>query len=53
MAYRADWQPLFTYIATELEKQSRIREFIDGEAHVRGFFCLSQYDELLPADARI
>ena len=37
MAYRADWQPLFTYIATELEKQSRIREFIDGEAHVKGF----------------
>lgn len=37
MAYDAAWQPLFAYIATELEKQSRIREFIDGEAHVKGF----------------
>ena len=37
MAYDAAWQPLFAYIAAELEKQSRIREFIDGEAHVKGF----------------
>ena len=36
-AYDAAWQPLFAYIAAELEKQSRIREFIDGEAHVKGF----------------
>ena len=52
MAYRADWQPLFTYIATELEKQSRIREFIDGEAHVKGFLLaylnMTNFYQLMP-----
>ena len=37
MAYDGDWQPVFAYIASELEKQSRVREFIDGEAHIKGF----------------
>ncbi|NDV81489.1 ATP-binding protein [Bacteroides sp. 51] len=37
MAYRGEWQPVFAYIASELEKQSRVREFIDGEAHIKGF----------------
>ena len=37
MAYDGDWQPVFTYIGEELKRQSRIREFIDGEAHVKGF----------------
>lgn len=37
MAYRGDWQPAFRYFAAELERQSAIREFIEGEAHVKGF----------------
>ena len=37
MIYRGEWKPVFTYIASELERQSRIREFIDGEAHIKGF----------------
>lgn len=37
MAYTGDWKPVFQYIADELKRQSRIREFIDGEAHVKGF----------------
>ncbi|NDV65706.1 hypothetical protein D0T60_10685 [Bacteroides sp. 224] len=37
MAYQGEWKPVFSYIASELEKQSRVREFIDGEAHVKGF----------------
>lgn len=37
MAYDGDWHPVFTYIGDELKRQSRIREFIDGEAHVKGF----------------
>ena len=37
MAYEGDWRPVFSYIASELEQQSRIREFIEGEAHVKGF----------------
>ena len=52
MAYDAAWQPLFTYIAAELEKQSRIREFIDGEAHVKGFLLaylnMTNYYQLMP-----
>ncbi|NDV64184.1 ATP-binding protein [Bacteroides sp. 224] len=52
MAYRGEWQSVFTYIGSELEKQSRIREFIDGEAHVKGFLLayigLTNYYYLMP-----
>ncbi|WP_455635583.1 ATP-binding protein [Parabacteroides sp.] len=37
MAYDGDWQPVFEYFSSELERQSAIREFIEGEAHVKGF----------------
>lgn len=37
MAYRGEWEPVFRYFARELERQSTIREFIDGEAHVKNF----------------
>ena len=52
MAYDGDWQPVFTYIGEELKRQSRIREFIDGEAHVKGFLLaylgLTNYYYLQP-----
>lgn len=52
MAYRGDWKSVFTYIGTELEKQSRIRQFIDGEAHVKTFLLaylgLTNYYQLMP-----
>ena len=37
MAYQGEWQPVFRFFADELQRQSTIREFIDGEAHVKGF----------------
>ena len=37
MAYQGEWEPVFRYFASELERQSRVREFIEGEAHVKGF----------------
>ena len=37
MAYDGDWRPVFAYFSSELERQSAIREFIEGEAHVKGF----------------
>lgn len=37
MAYDGIWEPAFRYFASELERQSAIREFIEGEAHVKGF----------------
>lgn len=37
MAYRGEWEPVFRYFAGELERQSAIREFIEGEAHAKGF----------------
>lgn len=37
MAYDGKWEPVFRFFARELERQSAIREFIDGEAHVKGF----------------
>lgn len=52
MAYEGNWQPVFTYIGEELKRQSRIREFIDGEAHVKGFLLaylgLTNYYYLQP-----
>lgn len=37
MAYRGEWESVFRFFARELERQSAIREFIDGEAHIKGF----------------
>ena len=40
MAYEGNWKPVFEYFASELKRQSSIREFIEGEAHVKGFCWL-------------
>ena len=37
MAFRGDWKPLFNFIAEAIREQSRIREYIEGEAHIKGF----------------
>lgn len=37
MAYDGEWEAVFRFFAQELERQSAIHEFIDGEAHVKGF----------------
>lgn len=37
MALHGEWEPLFRFFADELNRQSAVREFIDGEAHVKGF----------------
>ncbi|MEG1659050.1 MAG: AAA family ATPase [Bacteroides sp.] len=37
MAYFLEWENYFQYIANQLKAQSSIREFMEGEAHVKGF----------------
>lgn len=37
MAYEGNWEPYFNYIADQLDNQSSIREFIEGEAHIKAF----------------
>lgn len=37
MAYNGEWEPVFRFFAQELERQSAIREYIEGEAHIKGF----------------
>lgn len=37
MAYLGEWENYFCYIAEQLKAQSAIREFMEGEAHVKGF----------------
>lgn len=37
MAYCGEWEEYFSYIAAQLKAQSAIREFMEGEAHVKGF----------------
>lgn len=52
MAYKGEWKPVFEYIGHELKTQSRIREFIDGEAHIKGFLLaylgLTNYYQISP-----
>lgn len=52
MAFEANWQPLFTYLADAIREQSSIREFIEGEAHIKGFLLaylgMFHYYELYP-----
>lgn len=52
MALRGQWEPVFRFFARELERQSAIREFIEGEAHVKGFLLaylgLTQGYTILP-----
>ncbi|MEG1660633.1 MAG: PD-(D/E)XK nuclease domain-containing protein, partial [Bacteroides sp.] len=51
-AFYADWKPLFEYLADAIRRQSRIREYIEGEAHIKGFLLaylgLFRYYELYP-----
>lgn len=37
MAYEGNWEDYFRFISSELDGHSSIREFIEGEAHVKGF----------------
>lgn len=37
MAYEGNWEPYFKYIADQLDNQSSICEFIEGEAHIKAF----------------
>ena len=52
MAFRSDWKPLFTFIAEAIREQSRIREYIEGEAHIKGFLLaylgMFRYYQLYP-----
>ena len=52
MAFRGDWKPLFDFIANAVREQSRIREYIEGEAHIKGFLLaylgMYRYYQLYP-----
>ena len=52
MSYSGSWEPVFRFFARELERQSAVREFIEGEAHVKGFLLaylgLTQGYTILP-----
>ncbi|MEG0647475.1 MAG: AAA family ATPase [Bacteroides sp.] len=37
MAFEGDWQPVFRFLGDAIKEQSTIREFIEGEAHIKGF----------------
>ena len=38
MAYRGEWTPFFRFLAEEIEKQTSIRDYIEGEKVVQTFF---------------
>ena len=52
MAFEGDWKPLFGFIAEAIREQSRIREYIEGEAHIKGFLLaylgMFRYFQLYP-----
>ncbi len=37
MAYRGEWQPVFAFLATEVEKQTSIRDYLTGEKVIQTF----------------
>ena len=37
MAYRGEWKQVFDFLAEEIKKQSKIRDYINGEAMIKGF----------------
>ncbi len=37
MAYSGDWQPVFDFLATEIQKQTSVRDYISGEKVIQGF----------------
>ena len=38
MAYDGKWEELFTYLSTEMNKQTSIRDYIEGERAIQTFF---------------
>jgi hypothetical protein len=37
MAYDGDWKPFFIYLSEQIEKQTAIRDYLNGEKVVQGF----------------
>ncbi|KPA16361.1 ATPase AAA [Candidatus Magnetomorum sp. HK-1] len=37
MAYDGDWKPFFQYLSEQIEKQTAIRDYLNGEKVVQGF----------------
>jgi len=37
MAYDGQWQPVFEFLAQEVEKQTSIRDYLEGEKVIQGF----------------
>ncbi|ETR67250.1 MAG: AAA-ATPase [Candidatus Magnetoglobus multicellularis str. Araruama] len=37
MAFRGDWKPFFQYLSEQIEKQTAIRDYLNGEKVVQGF----------------
>ena len=52
MSFKGDWKPLFEFLAEAIREQSRIREYIEGEAHIKGFLLaylsMFRYYQLYP-----
>lgn len=52
MSFKGDWKPLFEFVAGAIREQSRIREYIEGEAHIKGFLLaylsMFRYYQLYP-----
>ena len=52
MSFKGDWKPMFEFLAEAIREQSRIREYIEGEAHIKGFLLaylsMFRYYQLYP-----
>jgi hypothetical protein len=38
MAFKGDWKDLFTYLTSEMNKQTSVRDYIEGERSIQTFF---------------
>ena len=46
MAYKGEWENCFTYIADRLNAQSSVRDFIEGEAYVKTFIFIFDFNSI-------
>ena len=52
MAYRGNWRPVFDFLAAEVNAQTKVRQYIEGESLLKGFMqpylACSKYFILYP-----
>ena len=47
MAFQNDWKPFFQYLAEQIDKQTAIRDYLNGEKVIQGFLLVYKGWEMI------